>query len=1187
MVVQAGQGDVTSTPEFKAWFAGSKCVDKQGNPLRVYHGTDQNFDTFDPKRVGMGNDHGMRGRGFYFSSNERTAASYGPNVIPVYVSIKNPFKPSDFKSKQDICDRLGIDEDIFEYTHDAEFKVYQSFSGVLTSALKDAGYDGVDYPFRQEIVTFESNQIKSAIGNSGKFDPKNPSITASKTAAREIKPITGSGWLTWNGIYHKIKIHTPHSRAALRLGLATRGSGDSENEINLEALQGGNIRIMGTEFEAWKDNADTRDLIARVLEVSKFPHVTIEFRNQVEGYGRAYERNMSVESALQWMYSGVRPGFDKNSASKTAMDRQSRNAHYFIQWLVRKGCPYDGSVRPYHSSSVTVTFPSGNLEVTFDRNAPEIKGTETVYVGPGGVTPIEARRMVSQRMREAIKEGNTLKDGEWVAPEKEVPTLRFTLDEQSRKSGFLLIMVDTQKLDQEWARPANNVRLAPGSMENHIGTRYARFEQWLKDNPGTPIEAPYVSWDTYPTPDKGGVHFNNGRHRFAVLRDMGAQKVGIAISKEQLPYFKPIMVGGSKTAAVVDNPKFQAWFKGSKITDSHGRPLIMYHGTNQNFDKFDLAKQGEKDSGWYGAGIYLTADTDTASGYAVYNKLKDDSPADGANVMPLYVKMVSPYYWPKDRKAAMNREEAQAITEELKASGHDGVVVHNEYADPSVANHYEVVVFSPNQIKSAIGNSGEFNPKKHNITAADEIEIQEHRITAEESAFEGTTAPGMRIEAHSDEGTVAALEIYFDKGNAYVRGITVASHYRGQGIGQKLYDRAIVLAKEEGCAGFYSDKSNCMSNDAHKAWDRLRKRYKVEFEPGEDGYDASGRKKINLKTAALKTAMNITVPESEETHFWEEPAEGMEEFWAFRWPVRALVGDRIIFNLRKKPIAEAVISRIEKPGQHECSTTGRFKNMWKVYWTNESFKRMEPKIASASDNTYYHVTPHRRTSKILREGLVTGKKPQWQNRLNQNLGDRDKIYLMNHFDAAIRWAFKMEWDKQAKIDILKIEMNIPDIETDMNFEAQMNKIDGQYAWMMTSTPIPPEAIKQVIPLTTEMKQDFVKRQNESWGKSGARIPQEDVPHFLGTEDSTQPLPGEEFPDYITRQMENDKDYTRGVAVATKAGIPVVRSYVDLPPVAEGKVRIYHGTRPDALEGIAREGVKNFPGHGQAGVLATR
>jgi len=125
------------------------------------------------------------------------------------------------------------------------------------------------------------------------------------------------------------------------------------------------------------------------------------------------------------------------------------------------------------------------------------------------------------------------------------------------------------------------------------------------------------------------------------------------------------------------------------------------------------------------------------------------------------------------------------------------------------------------------------------------------------------------------------------------------------------------------------------------------------------------------------------------------------------------------------------------------------------------------------------VTPHRRTSKILREGLVTGKKSQWQNRLMQNLGDRDKVYLMNHLDGAIRWASKMEWNMKTKIDILKIEMDIPDIEPDMNLEAQMNKINGKHVWMMTSTPIPPEAIKQVIPLTDEMKQDFVKRQNKT------------------------------------------------------------------------------------------------------------
>jgi hypothetical protein len=100
------------------------------------------------------------------------------------------------------------------------------------------------------------------------------------------------------------------------------------------------------------------------------------------------------------------------------------------------------------------------------------------------------------------------------------------------------------------------------------------------------------------------------------------------------------------------------------------------------------------------------------------------------------------------------------------------------------------------------------------------------------------------------------------------------------------------------------------------------------------------------QAATKKVSMNITVPPAEAEHFWQEPAENMEEFWAFRWPVKAQVGDRVVFNLNKKPIAEAVISRIEKPGEHECETTGRFLNRWKVYWTPESFKKIETKTAA-------------------------------------------------------------------------------------------------------------------------------------------------------------------------------------------------------------------------------------------------
>jgi hypothetical protein len=83
--------------------------------------------------------------------------------------------------------------------------------------------------------------------------------------------------------------------------------------------------------------------------------------------------------------------------------------------------------------------------------------------------------------------------------------------------------------------------------------------------------------------------------------------------------------------------------------------------------------------------------------------------------------------------------------------------------------------------------------------------------------------------------------------------------------------------------------------------------------------------------------MIINVPEGALKHFWEEPPAGHWEFWAFRFKPKCKVGDRIIFKFDGKPIAEAVVAKIERPGQSVCKSTGRFKNRWKVYWTPESF----------------------------------------------------------------------------------------------------------------------------------------------------------------------------------------------------------------------------------------------------------
>jgi len=137
----------------------------------------------------------------------------------------------------------------------------------------------------------------------------------------------------------------------------------------------------------------------------------------------------------------------------------------------------------------------------------------------------------------------------------------------------------------------------------------------------------------------------------------------------------------------------------------------MYHGTTTDFDEFDLGKTGKNDSGWYGRGIYLTPDPDTASAYTQYQDWAQRTGVDGANVMPVTASIKNPYYWPDGRKAALNKEESEQIRNELVSQGYDGVIVANKFADPKFADKYEVVAFYPNQVRSI---NAVFDPAKRN-----------------------------------------------------------------------------------------------------------------------------------------------------------------------------------------------------------------------------------------------------------------------------------------------------------------------------------------------------------------------------------------------------------------------------------------------------------------------------------------
>lgn len=150
-------------------------------------------------------------------------------------------------------------------------------------------------------------------------------------------------------------------------------------------------------------------------------------------------------------------------------------------------------------------------------------------------------------------------------------------------------------------------------------------------------------------------------------------------------------------------PEFKRWFGDSKVVDAEGRPLVVYHGTRGDFDTFDAGRQGQSDFGASGRGFYFSQDPGSANLYA------NLSPGEGApNIMPVYVALQNPY----EMGALLPQDEAQStlLTERLKAEGYDGIIVRG--ADGVLD---EIVAFRPEQIKSATGNRGAFDPNDPRI----------------------------------------------------------------------------------------------------------------------------------------------------------------------------------------------------------------------------------------------------------------------------------------------------------------------------------------------------------------------------------------------------------------------------------------------------------------------------------------
>jgi hypothetical protein len=177
------------SPEFKAWFGdwendpenASKVVNpKTGEPLVVYHGTLNSFNVFS-------ND-----RGIHFVSDDpkfvdkfvtQNGGDFadGANVMPLFISSKNPFDYTNKKQVGKLSVRAGLSSSAVSEIKKGKWQRIEDRT--IIESIKELGFDGfyVNEDGVKNLAIFNSNQIKSASSNTGGFSSENDDIRFSRT----------------------------------------------------------------------------------------------------------------------------------------------------------------------------------------------------------------------------------------------------------------------------------------------------------------------------------------------------------------------------------------------------------------------------------------------------------------------------------------------------------------------------------------------------------------------------------------------------------------------------------------------------------------------------------------------------------------------------------------------------------------------------------------------------------------------------------------------------------------------------------------------------------------------------------------------------------------------------------------------------------------------------------------------
>lgn len=258
---------------FASWFGKSIARDKQGNPLTLYHFTRNNFDAFDPARLGAATKHPNTYLGFFFGSSPEISsvfvtdetqydrAALHAEAVKIYnkehgttgnPSLKTSRQYADFYDAWNAAiynNRLGFAEGAqampvnlsIQKPYYMPWKDWHTVNGLaktdraqaiaiakdLRATLEGMGYDAIILPAKKNstnpewlqdtYIVFKPEQIKSAIGNKGTFDPNNPNILyqdqPTPTGRPEDNEMAGTDFAKKNGLFSRLGETDPETLA--------------------------------------------------------------------------------------------------------------------------------------------------------------------------------------------------------------------------------------------------------------------------------------------------------------------------------------------------------------------------------------------------------------------------------------------------------------------------------------------------------------------------------------------------------------------------------------------------------------------------------------------------------------------------------------------------------------------------------------------------------------------------------------------------------------------------------------------------------------------------------------------------------------------------------------------------------------------------------------------------------------